>query len=64
MNGLDHREPGLGVRCWVIAGYAGIIADGIHMHPSLVALAWKLKAHSYKPGDGCYGGARHACGYI
>lgn len=47
MHGLDHREPGL-VGALLGDGRitAGIIADGIHLHPSLVALAWKAKGPS------------------
>lgn len=41
---LDHREPGL-VGALLGDGriIVGIIADGIHLHPSLVALIWKAK---------------------
>ncbi len=46
MPALDHREPGL---VGALLGHSqvtvGIIADGIHLHPSLVALAWKAKGH-------------------
>jgi N-acetylglucosamine-6-phosphate deacetylase len=41
---LDHREPGLAS---ALLGderiTVGIIADGIHLHPSMVALIWKAK---------------------
>jgi N-acetylglucosamine-6-phosphate deacetylase len=44
MPGLDHRAPGL------IAALlddprltVGLIPDGIHVHPAMVRLAWKLK---------------------
>lgn len=43
MPALHHREPGL-----VAAALgdprvtAGLIADGLHVHPALVALAWRL----------------------
>jgi N-acetylglucosamine-6-phosphate deacetylase len=44
MSVLDHREPGLvGALLGDDRITAGIIADGIHLHPSLVALAWKAK---------------------
>jgi N-acetylglucosamine-6-phosphate deacetylase len=44
MPSLDHREPGL-VGALLGDGRitAGIIADSIHLHPSIVALAWKAK---------------------
>lgn len=41
---LDHREPGLSLA--LLDHYAittGIIADGIHVHPALIRLAYTLK---------------------
>ncbi|HYP40801.1 MAG TPA: N-acetylglucosamine-6-phosphate deacetylase [Chloroflexia bacterium] len=44
MHGLDHREPGLvGALLGDGCVTAGIIADGIHLHPSIVKLVWKAK---------------------
>jgi N-acetylglucosamine-6-phosphate deacetylase len=44
MPPLDHREPGLAGAALDRANVtAGIIADGIHAHPSMVALAWRSK---------------------
>ena len=44
MPPLDHREPGLPLALLDQAGVTvGIIVDGIHVHPALVALAYRLK---------------------
>lgn len=44
MPALDHREPGLvGALLGDGRVTVGIIADGIHLHPSLAALVWKAK---------------------
>ncbi len=44
MPGLAHREPGLtGAALTDPCITAGLIADGIHCHPSMAALAWKAK---------------------
>lgn len=44
MPPLDHREPGLpGALLSDPAATIGIIPDGIHVHPSMVALAWAAK---------------------
>lgn len=45
MPALDHRKPGLA--CEVLLNPAvttGIIADGQHVDPNMVNLAWKMKA--------------------
>ncbi|SPH17820.1 N-acetylglucosamine-6-phosphate deacetylase [Defluviimonas aquaemixtae] len=45
MSGLDHREPGLVGA--VLAGgriSAGLIADGIHVHPDALTVALRAKA--------------------
>lgn len=45
MPALDHRAPGLaGETLANDAITAGIIADGLHVHPDLVKIAWKVKA--------------------
>lgn len=47
MPPLDHRQPGLGAA--VLADQrpvAGMIVDGIHVHPVMVALAWRLKGNA------------------
>ncbi|MEI6291190.1 MAG: N-acetylglucosamine-6-phosphate deacetylase [Chloroflexota bacterium] len=46
MPGLDHRTPGLAAAC-IQSGKvtAGIIPDGIHVHPAMVNLAWRTKQH-------------------
>lgn len=47
MSGLHHRGPGLAGALLVADGVAtGIIADGVHVHPAAVALAWRSKAGS------------------
>ncbi|HAJ34887.1 MAG TPA: N-acetylglucosamine-6-phosphate deacetylase [Chloroflexi bacterium] len=44
MPPLDHREPGLpGALLGDPALTIGIIPDGIHVHPTMVALAWAAK---------------------
>jgi N-acetylglucosamine-6-phosphate deacetylase len=44
MSALDHREPGLvGALLGDGRVTVGLIADGIHLHHSMVALAWKAK---------------------
>jgi N-acetylglucosamine-6-phosphate deacetylase len=41
---LDHKEPGLvGALLGDDRVTVGVIADGIHLHPGLVALIWKAK---------------------
>ena len=43
---LDHREPGLvGALLANERVVTGIIADGVHLHPDIIALAWRLKGH-------------------
>jgi N-acetylglucosamine-6-phosphate deacetylase len=44
MPPLDHREPGLAGALLANRHISiGIIADGIHVHPDMVALAWEAK---------------------
>lgn len=44
MPSLDHRSPGLsGALLSNSEIVIGIIVDGIHVHPAMVALAWKAK---------------------
>ena len=44
MPPLGHREPGLvGALLHTDEIVAGIIPDGIHMHPAMVKLAWEMK---------------------
>lgn len=50
MRGLHHREPGVVGYVLLTPGVkAEIIADGIHIHPEMVKLAYKLKG----PKDIC-----------
>jgi N-acetylglucosamine-6-phosphate deacetylase len=45
MPPLNHRSPGLvGALLASPEVGVGLIADGLHVHPALVALAWKAKA--------------------
>jgi N-acetylglucosamine-6-phosphate deacetylase len=44
MSPLDHRAPGLpGALLGNLNATTGIIPDGIHVHPALVAMAFRLK---------------------
>jgi len=44
MPPLDHRAPGLpGALLTDRRPSAGLIADGIHVHPAVVALAWQMR---------------------
>ncbi len=43
MSGLDHRQPGLAAALLANeAATVGLIADGIHVHPQMVRIAWRL----------------------
>jgi N-acetylglucosamine-6-phosphate deacetylase len=44
MSGLDHRRPGVAAAALLDHGVtAGLIADGVHVHPDLVRLAFRAK---------------------
>ncbi len=43
MSGLGHREPGLPGALMSSSVPCGLIADGIHVHPAMVKLAFKAK---------------------
>ena len=44
MPTLEHREPGLpGALLTTPEQTIGIIPDGVHVHPAIVALAWRAK---------------------
>jgi len=43
MSGLVHREPGLPGALLSASVPCGLIADGIHVHPAMVKLAFKAK---------------------
>ncbi len=50
MPPLHHRDPGLAAAALARAEVkAGLIADGIHCHPAMLQLAWKMKG----PGGIC-----------
>ena len=44
MSGLGHREPGLVGATLDGTGAAGLIADGIHVHPAAIRAALRAKA--------------------
>lgn len=44
MSGLDHRHPGVAAAALLDAHVAaGLIADGVHVHPDLIRLAFRAK---------------------
>ena len=46
MSGLDHRQPGLAT--WALlddALWCGLIADGVHVAPDMIALAFRVCSH-------------------
>lgn len=47
MSGLHHRAPGVVGAILTRAGVAaGLIVDGVHVHPAAVATAWRMKGPS------------------
>jgi N-acetylglucosamine-6-phosphate deacetylase len=44
MRGLGHREPGLSGALMSSPVPCGLIADGIHVHPAMVKLAFRAKS--------------------
>lgn len=43
MSGLHHRDPGLAAALLLHPTVAvGLIADGVHVHPTMIDLAWRL----------------------
>lgn len=42
MNGLHHREPGVIGAAFDSGAYAELICDGIHIHPSVVRMTFRL----------------------
>ncbi|HKP53576.1 MAG TPA: N-acetylglucosamine-6-phosphate deacetylase [Chloroflexia bacterium] len=48
MPALEHREPGLvGAMLTDDNVTVGIIADGVHLHPAVVALIWRAKGPAH-----------------
>jgi N-acetylglucosamine-6-phosphate deacetylase len=43
MRGIDHREPGVVGAALNSDSYVEIICDGIHVHPDIVNMTWRLK---------------------
>jgi N-acetylglucosamine-6-phosphate deacetylase len=44
MSTLEHREPGLpGALLTAPGQVVGLIPDGVHTHPAIVALVWRMK---------------------
>lgn len=46
MSGLGHREPGLAGALLSSSVPCGLIADGIHVHPAMLKLAYRAKSAS------------------
>jgi len=47
MPALNHRDPGLAAAALLNPDVrVGLIADGVHSHPAMLQLAWKLKGAS------------------
>ncbi len=44
MHELSHREPGLPAALLLSDIPVGIIADGVHLHPAILQLAYRLKS--------------------
>ncbi|MEY4360929.1 MAG: hypothetical protein RL391_235 [Actinomycetota bacterium] len=45
MSGLDHRQPGLAAWALLHEGlWCGLIADGVHVSPEMIALAFRLSS--------------------
>jgi len=42
MNGINHRAPGPSIAGAEAHAYAELICDGIHIHPAMVRLAFKM----------------------
>lgn len=43
MRGLDHRSPGLATALLADERVTvGLIADGVHVHPEMIRIAWRL----------------------
>ena len=42
MNGLHHRQPAVIGAAFDSGAYAELICDGIHVHPSVIRMAFKL----------------------
>jgi N-acetylglucosamine-6-phosphate deacetylase len=41
MRPLDHREPGPVAALLGSSAYLELVADGVHVHPAMLALAWR-----------------------
>ncbi len=65
MRPLHHREPGLAGAALALPDFtAGVIADGVHVHPALLRVLWKAKGWrrlclvtDAMPGAGAPGGS-------
>jgi N-acetylglucosamine-6-phosphate deacetylase len=43
MRDLRHREPGIAAAMLLADVPVGLIADGVHVHPAIVELVWRVK---------------------
>lgn len=43
MSGVQHREPGLATALLAEQVPCGLIPDGVHVHPALLKLIWRVK---------------------
>ncbi|MCM0649662.1 N-acetylglucosamine-6-phosphate deacetylase [Clostridium swellfunianum] len=43
MRGIDHREPGVAGTALNSDSYVELISDGVHVHPDIVNITYKLK---------------------
>lgn len=43
MRGIDHREPGVAGTALNSDSYVELICDGVHVHPDIVNITYKLK---------------------
>jgi N-acetylglucosamine-6-phosphate deacetylase len=43
MRDLRHREPGIAAAMLLSDVPVGLIADGVHVHPAIVEMVWRLK---------------------
>ena len=54
MPPLHHREPGPVAALLESSAYLELVADGVHVHPAVLALAWRGRPH--RAGHRCDGG--------
>jgi N-acetylglucosamine-6-phosphate deacetylase len=48
MRQIEHREPGVAIASLLSSIPVGVIPDGLHLHPAMVDLIWRIKgAHQF-----------------